>query len=224
MKNDNLSTWQLVEQQLTKWHLTKQEGPQAKVGIGPVITLSREAGCGATQIAQRLAERLGLDLMGSRIIQMVAESAEMSDKVVRSLDEKDISKRDDWLNSLFESRHLWPDQYLFHLTKVIGTIGRHGNAVILGRGANFVLPQENTFSVRLIAPEAVKIKNALRTTEDEARRYIIKTEADRKAFVRKYFNADVTDPFHYDLMINMRALSVDGAVDTIRTAFEAWKH
>ena len=155
---NNRSTWQLVEQQLAKWNLMKSERKQETAEAGSVITISREAGCGATQIVQRLAEILGMDLMGGKIIQMVAESAEMGDKVVRSLDEKDVSLRDDWINSIFETRHLWPDQYLFHLTKVIGTIGRHGNAIILGRGANFVLPQAKTFSVRIIAPEAVKIK------------------------------------------------------------------
>ena len=220
---NNRSTWQLVEQQLAKWNLMKSERKQETAEAGSVITISREAGCGATQIVQRLAEILGMDLMGGKIIQMVAESAEMGDKVVRSLDEKDVSLRDDWINSIFETRHLWPDQYLFHLTKVIGTIGRHGNAIILGRGANFVLPQAKTFSVRIIAPEAVKIKNALRTTEEEAKRYIIKTEADRRAFVRKYFNANITDPLHYDLVINMRGMSIEGAAETIGTAFNAWK-
>ena len=145
-----------------------------------------------------------MDLMSGKIIQMIAESAEMSDKVVCTLDEKEITKRDDWLASLFESRHLWPDQYLHHLTKVIGTIGRHGNAIILGRGANFILPQKETFSIRIIAPEAIRTKNAVRTTPEEAKRYIIKTDADRRSFVRKYFNTDVTDPLYYDMVIICR--------------------
>ncbi|MDD5168189.1 MAG: cytidylate kinase-like family protein [Syntrophales bacterium] len=223
MKNNNRTPWQLVEEQLQKWNVMKAERRQEKIAPGPIITISREAGCGAAKIAQELAKILDMDLMSGKIIQMVAESAEMSEKVILSLDEKDISKRDDWLNSLFESRHLWPDQYLFHLTKVIGTIGTHGSAIILGRCANFVLPQKNTFNLRIIAPEAVKIKNILRTAADEAKRYIIKTEADRRAFARKYFNADITDPAHYDLIINMRAMSIDGAVETIRCAFNAWK-
>ncbi|HOK06105.1 MAG TPA: cytidylate kinase-like family protein [Syntrophales bacterium] len=216
--------WQLVEEQLTKWNVStkekkKEEGEKPR----PVITISREAGCGGTKIAKMLAERLGMDLMGGKIIQMVAESVEMSEKVVQSLDEKEITKRDDWLNSLFETRHLWPDQYLHHLTKVIGTIGRHGNAIILGRGANFILPEQDTFRVRIMAPYEVKVKNILRTTREEAERYLIKTEADRRAFIRKYFNQDVTDPVHYDLTINMRAITVEGAVEAIIAAFKSWR-
>lgn len=213
----------LVEEQLGKWRLAGTEREKEKVQAGPVITLSRESGCGGTKIAQKLAKELGFDLMGGRIIQMVAESVEMSEKVICSLDEKEVTKRDDWLNSLFETRHLWPDQYLHHLTKVIGTIGRHGNAVILGRGANYILPQESTFRVRIIAPFEQRIKNATRTTEDEARRYLIKVDADREAFIRKYFNADVKDPSHYDLVINMRVISIDGAVKAVIEAFNSWK-
>lgn len=223
MKSKARSDWQLVEAQLQKWNASGIEKKEQEKKPDPVITISREAGCRTSEIANKLSETLKMDLMSGKIIQMVAESAETSKKVVDSLDEKEMTLRDDWLTSLFETRHLWPDQYLHHLTKVIGTIGRYGNAIILGRGANFVLPQENTFSIRVIAPEDVKIKNAFRTSAEEAQRYIIKTEADRRAFIRKYFNADISDQTAYDLIINMRAMSVDGAVETIVTAFRAWK-
>jgi cytidylate kinase len=53
---------------------------------------------------------------------------------------------------------------------------------------------------------------------DEARRRVIRTESDRKAFVRKYFNADIANPSHYDLIINTGTLSIDNAVDVISAA------
>jgi len=215
----------LVEEQLGKWRVSESE-PVKDVTAAktpPVITISRETGCRATQIAQKLADILKMDLMGGKIIQMVAESTEMSEKIVKSLDEKEITKRDEWLSALFDRRNLWPDQYLQHLTKVIGTIGRHGNAVILGRGANFILPHEETFSVRIIAPWETRIENALKTTREEAQRYLAETDSSREAFVRKYFNADVRDPAYYDLILNMRGFTVDSAVKAIIGAFNAWK-
>jgi len=215
----------MVEEQLGKWRVSESE-PVKKVGAvkqQPVITISRETGCGATQIAQKLADTLKMDLMGSKIIQMVAESTEMSEKVVMSLDEKEITKRDEWLSALFDRRNLWPDQYLQHLTKVISTIGRHGNAVILGRGATFILPHEETFSVRIIAPWETRIENSLKTTREEAQRYLANTDSSREAFVRKYFNADVTDPAYYDLVLNMRGFSIDSSVKAIIGAFNSWR-
>ena len=215
----------LVAEQLAKWRAPVPEPKkvEGETKTPPVITVSREAGCRATKVAQKLAEEMKMDLMGGKIIQMVAESTEMSEKVVQSLDEKEITKRDEWLSALFDRRNLWPDQYLQHLTKVISTIGRHGNAVILGRGANFILPREETFSVRIIAPWEMRIENILRTTREEAQRYLANTDSSREAFVRKYFNADVKDPAYYDLVLNMRGFSIDGAVKAIIAAFQAWK-
>jgi cytidylate kinase len=215
----------MVEDQLAKWRVPASEPMKdaAPVKTPPVITISRETGCRATEIAQKLADTLKMDLMGSRIIQMVAESTEMSEKVVKSLDEKEITKRDEWLSALFDRRNLWPDQYLQHLTRVISTIGRHGNAVILGRGATFILPHEETFSVRIIAPWETRIANSLKTTREEAQRYLANTDSSREAFVRKYFNADVRDPAYYDLVLNMRGFTVDSAIKAIIGAFNAWK-
>jgi len=223
MQRKTRSVEHLVEEQLQKWNLRGKERPKKGVKVNPVITISREPGCGASAIARDLASQLNMDLMGGQIIQKVAESVEMSEKVIKSLDEKEITKRDDWLTSLFETRHLWPDRYLHHLTKVIGTIGRCGNAVIMGRGANYILPPAQTFRVRFIAPMDIKMKNVQQTTREEAEKYILNKEADRRAFIRQYFHVDLTDPAHYDMVINMEKLRVEDAVETVKTAFLAWK-
>ena len=106
---------------------------------------------------------------------------------------------------------------------VIGTIGKHGRAIVVGRGANFVLPPEQRFRVRVTASQRLRIKNVARDfnlSPEEAKRRVIKTESDRKAFIRKYFNADIADPTNYDLVINTETLTVDNAVDVIGAALE----
>jgi len=105
--------------------------------------------------------------------------------------------------------------------KVIGAIGEHGRAIIVGRGANFVIPPENRFRLRIVAPQNVRIANVARTfdvTTEDAKRRIIRTESDRRAFVRKYFNADIADPVNYDFVINTGALEIDKAVDAVIAA------
>jgi len=216
----------LVEEQLAKWHSMKTERKREDVKPGPVITVSREAGSGGSEIARRLARELGMDLVGAQIIQQIAERADMSEKVIASLDEKDITTRDLWLTSLFRTRHFWPDEFLHHLTKVIGTIGKQGNTIIVGRGANFILPPEETFRVRLIAPREIRISNVMRDSGadcENSERYVFKTDGDRAAFMRKHFHADWEDPIHYDLIVNTGKLGVEGAVATIKQAFLSWK-
>jgi cytidylate kinase len=47
---------------------------------------------------------------------------------------------------------------------------------------------------------------------------VLRTESDRRAFIRKYFNADIEDPTNYDLVINTATLNVDDSVNVISSA------
>jgi cytidylate kinase len=47
---------------------------------------------------------------------------------------------------------------------------------------------------------------------------MIKTESDRRAFIRKYFNSDIGESVNYDLVINTDAVSVGNAVEAIGSA------
>jgi cytidylate kinase len=44
---------------------------------------------------------------------------------------------------------------------------------------------------------------------------VLKTESDRKAFVKKYFNDDITNPLNYDLIINTGMLSINDAANAV---------
>ncbi len=211
----------LVELQLDKW-----ETQRPKVRKDPVITVSRETGSGGSEVARILAKDLKMDLIGGGIISKVAESAKMSTKVVETLDEKAISTLDSWIDSLFVSRHLWPDVYLRHLTKVIMTIGEHGNTVVVGRGAHFILPVRNTLRLRFIAPLEARIRRVMSyrdLTRTAAEQFIQKKDAERSGFIKKYFRADAADPGHYDLVLNTESLGIDGAVRTVKDTFQAMK-
>jgi cytidylate kinase len=217
----------MVQQQLDKWRTILDKALKQGLEIdkfkgGPVITISREPGSGGSEIARRLAKALDMDLIGAQIIQHVADSAKMSRRVIESLDEKEVTFRDTLLSSLFGEYRPWPGEYLQHLTRVIGTIGVFGNVIIVGRGANHVLPQEKAFKVRIIAPLEFRIKYFMDDrgyTKAEAEQYVLKTENNRKAFVRKFFNADVADPKHYDIVINTGGMTLEGATESIITAF-----
>jgi cytidylate kinase len=217
----------LVDEQLAKWRQKRVEQKKEAVTPDFCITISREPGSGGSEIARRLAADLGMDLIGAQIIHKVAEQAGVSDKVVASLDEKEVTRRDSWIDSMFRTRHIWPDEYLLHLTKVVGTIGKQGNTVIVGRGAQFILPPQETFRVRLIAPREIRIRNVMRDSNtgfEDSERYVYKTEADRNAFHRKYFNVEWANADHYDLVINTGYMGIDGAVAGIEAAFSVWKN
>ena len=221
---------QLTEEQLTKWQRLRieQERGSVRPHPKPSISISREPGSGGSEVGRRLAKDLAMDLIGSKIIQQVAERADISEKVIASLDEKEVRLRDLWLESLFRTRSIFPNDYLRYLAKVVGTIGKQGNTIIIGRGGQFLLPPEETFRVRLVAPRDVRIRNVMRysnTDYETSERYVSKTEADRSAFHRRYFGADWTNPVFYDLTLNTGTLGAEGAVATVEAAFaQWWKH
>jgi len=214
------SIQQIIDEQVGKWQAGggRKEVEETKFTS---ITVSREPGSSGHLVAKELANELHYDLFDQEIIQAVAESSHVRSTVIETLDERGISSLEDMISSVENERHIWSYEYLRHLMKVIGTIGKHGHAVILGRGANFILPRKTTFRLRIIAPMDIKIKHVgkeMDLSADEARAFIIKTESDRKAFIRKYFNADIENPEHYDLVINNEQIGVHTAVAAVRAA------
>ncbi len=210
----------LINKQIKRWEIAKKKG-QKKAYI-PVITISREPGSGGSIIGERVAELEGLDFFHKEIITRIAEDSNISNLLLETLDEKGLSLIEEWISSLVNRQHLWPDKFLQHLMRVIGTIGRHGGAVIVGRGANFLLPPEKTVRIRVIAPLEKRVKDVSKqfnVSLEEARKRVIRTESDRRAFIRKYFHADITSSLNYDLVINTDIIGLEGAVRTIREAF-----
>ncbi|MBW2575106.1 MAG: cytidylate kinase-like family protein [Deltaproteobacteria bacterium] len=220
MKTKTRSVEQIIEEQVRRWQIMRTEEKKEEERIS-TVTFSREHGSGGDILAERLAKKLGYELFHQEVLHNMAESARVSVQFLETLDEKGVSVLDEWISSLVDRRHLWPDRYLQHLMKIIGTIGKHGRAIIIGRGSNFVLPPDKRLSIRVIAPMEERIRNVskeLDITVEEAKQRVIKTESDRKAFIKKYFNADIADIFNYDLIINTENLSIDEAVNIINGA------
>jgi len=218
MANKKRSIQQIIEEQVKRWEAMKPKEKEIDERGVSVITVSREPGSGGKLIAKGIAEKLGFDLFHQEVIHEMAESAQAKTMLLETLDEKGLSVLDDLVSAIVYERHLWPDEYLKHLMKVVGTIGKHGRAVVVGRGANFILSKGKIFRVRIIAPLDLRIKNVIRehgTSEDETKKRILRTESNRRAFIRKYFNANITDPKNYDFILNTGTLSIDAAVNSV---------
>ena len=215
----------LIEEQAHRWQLLGRERQRKKMPPLPVVYLSRETGAHGDQVAERLAEIAGYDLFDRALIRKIAESASMAESVVETLDEKNRSALIDWVSSLGESKHFWFDEYLEHLSKVIGTIGRHGRAIIVGRGAGYLLGQDGCqcLRVRIIASldtRVQRVMDSLKLTMKEAKKHIQKTEAEQRAFLKRYFDANIDDPCNYDLVVNTDRLSVDEAAQAVYGALQ----
>ena len=87
-----------------------------------------------------------MDLFHQEVLHKMAASAKVNATLLGTLDERALNTLENWIASLVHERHLWPDQYLQHLMKVIGIIG-----TLFGL---FLLLTNGTLSTLLISPVA----------------------------------------------------------------------
>jgi cytidylate kinase len=219
MKPQEKSLPALVEERCKKWEI--EEKKRGRDSRRPVITVSRQAGSMGRSVAKKISDETGMPLYGAAIMKQVAENAGAREMVIRSLDEQSRS----WLEGIVAAwgrkENIVTDAYDGSLVRVIGAIGRHGNAIIMGRGGAFILPPSNNFRVRFVAPLQQRIGSFVREfklSHEEAGKRIDTVDADRREFVKTRFGADIDDPIHYDLIINGDSISPGEAVGIIRAA------
>jgi len=213
----------LVEEQIKKWEIANERRKGKKEAPLPVITISRQPGAIDNELLQRLSRELHLDIIDSKVINGVAKSVQMSEKVVSQLDEKTRNVLDNWIVYLKATRFLLTDKYVYHLTKVIGSIGEQGGAIVVGRGANLILPPEETLRVRFIAPLETKVRNMVQEfgiTEEDAKQRIALKEVERRESLRRYFKVNIEDPINYDLIINTEHLEMENIIGVLKSALK----
>lgn len=216
----NKSIHKIIDEQIKRWEMGKREDKRLVETIN-VVTISRESGSQGYEVAKKLCHKTGWDLFHNEILEAMVDTSKNSRVLLETLDEKGMNIVDDIVSNFVNEHHLWPDEYSKLLFKILTTIAKHGNAVLLGRGANCVLHESSVLKVRIVAPMKVRrdhIQNSRDLNLDDAQRYLVSTDANRSAFVKRYFNCDATDASNYDLVLNTGSLSVDKAVQVIECA------
>jgi cytidylate kinase len=192
-----------------------------------LITIEREYGCGAAAIAAQLADQLGWKLWDQLLTEEIARLAEVEPSAVMRCDERMDSRfhrlaKTFWRGSYERSASLGnqmfdTDRMMSMMQETMNQIGREGNAVIVGRGAPYLL-RENpcAFHVFLYAPRSEKIRRILADgySEEEAIERVDSVDRERIAYVKHYFNADWPTRSLYHVMLNT-AVGNEPVVQTI---------
>jgi cytidylate kinase len=221
MQKTNQAVSKFIRSHVGEWsRALPEKNVQAPPQV-PIITLSMEPGSQGCRIAQAVADLLGFNLYNRNIIKAIAKSMQISAERIDAVEKERLSGIEDFIASLIEEKYLHNDTYMEHLVKVVHAIADHDKAVIVGRGANFILPAEKRFAVRIIAPSKIRVANIVRAfgaTDESARKRMTRREARRRAFIRQAFNKDIRNPSHYDLTLNTARLSVAAAAEAIAVA------
>ena len=199
----------MMEARVYEWRQSAEKRPSQP---GPVVTVSREEGCRGESISERVAAELGLHLYTWEIVEQIAKDEHVSVQVVSTLDEKAQTELENWLTGFEGTHNLSEYAYLRDLRRIIFAIAAHGNAVILGRGASFLLPREKRIALLFVAPLEVRIQNVIEDrglSDKQAREHIVKVEAEHRRFAKKCFQADLLDSAHYHMVINTAFVKPD---------------
>jgi cytidylate kinase len=181
------------------------------------ITIEREFGCGASEIASLVASRLGWNLWDERLTQEIARLTESTPEAVEQREWRSdpVVYRvfQDFLRGAFEGG-LPPTNRLQSLDArriaavsetAVKTALSSGPSVIVGRGSQFFLRnRKDVFHVFLYARRDHKIRRLISKGEsqDRAIETIDKTDEARAAFVRQYLGLNWPERHLYHAMLN----------------------
>ncbi len=205
---------------------------------GPVITISREFGCPAKRIAEKLAESLtrkmfvkGTDIEWKYITkEIMSESAKelgMDPSKIQYVFEYETKGLIDDIIAAQSTKYYKSDRKIRNTVgRVIRNMGCEGYVVIVGRGGVAITRDiPKSLHIHLVAPlewRVLRTSAKFKMEPEEAERYIIDVDRKRKQF-RDYFEGKDTDYTRFDLTINCMTLSIDEIVNIITKAAEVRK-
>lgn len=215
----------LVEKAIQRSLVTRLTKHKIKHVYHPDIIINREPGSGGRVVAQKLAKKLRWQLLDEALMDQLAEELSIPVHEFKNVDEHSRNWLSDTLQSLFNSNYISDVRYINHLKRIIAHAAKKGDLVIVGRGANHILPPDKCLSVRITASLATRIDNTFKyegkRSKLEAESWVHKVESQRRRFIRQYFGVNPYNPWYYDLVISTDHLNLDQAVDLIIQAYLA---
>lgn len=179
-----------------------------------IITISREMGTGAHQIALEVAQRLKYTLIDGPRIKSISAKYGLTSEILQMVDEKPPSyvtaedrKRAAALNTI---------------ELIILDLARKGNVIIYGRGGQDLLKEcKNVLRLRFIADFEERVERFAEREwidPDMARSLIRRSDHQRGGFIHYYFDRDWLDPDYYDVTFNTSRLSESTIINCIIAA------
>ena len=192
-----------------------------------VLTISRQFGTGGLTLGKMVSEKLSFHFYDEEIIQLVAEKAKVSKHWVESMEKEAGGKFQRLISGLVSKSlvdrilddqrgYIDEDIYVDLLHTVIRKIADEGEAVIIGRGSQYILRDHKDVShVLLVADKEHRIKfieERYNLSTDKATRVVSTEEKKRTVLYRKFGKEDYDQPVHYHMVLNMNMTDLHTAV------------
>jgi cytidylate kinase len=172
-----------------------------------IITICRGTKSGGQAMAECLAEQLDYPIVAREVLRHAADDLDVS--------EESLSR--EWQRA----PRLWKRQSAerrLYITAVQAALAEYvaaGDLVYHGRAGQLLLAGlPGVLRVRLIAPLSRRVQTLTETegmNATEAEQYIRHVDAVRERWVKMMYGKDVGDPLLYNMVINLKTLTVSGA-------------
>ena len=205
-------------------HLERSgRGKEGKLSYGPYLLISREKGAGGSSVGQLAGKRLGWQVFNNEIVDAIAKHAHVRRELIECLDERDRATIHDIVVQLLHPEPVGTAGYMAALREVVLTLGHQGDVVIVGRGAEYVLPSRFGLRVRLVAPLEVRVQRVAHESKlslNAARVEVEQSDRERARLMRRYFRQDAANPLNHDLTINTAELTIEAVTDIVVAAVQ----
>ncbi len=200
------------------------------VGLRRAVTISRQAGCGAVHIAEKLAAHLQQNapppnapwtIFDRNLMDQVLADHNLPAYLAKTLPEDRMSALEDMIAELVGARPA-VQKLVLQTAETVLKFADLGGVVIIGRGGNIITSKlSHVLHVRLVAPLDDRIERICRDDKKspaEARKFCIEEEQSRARYLKTYFNADINDPLGYHLTINTSLVGYENTAKLIGDA------
>lgn len=181
-----------------------------------ILTIEREYGSGAAEIARKLADRLGWKLWDQLLTDEIARhmkcDADQIKKHGERIDPLYYRLLKSFLRGSFEGSLDAPEMQMADAEgirrvaeQLVMAAASEGNAVIVGRGSAYYLrDRPDSFHVFVYAPFEERVRRLQQEgkSEQEAIKLAETVDRDRAEFIKQYFGIEWPARHFFHLMIN----------------------
>jgi len=122
----------------------------------PCIAISRQPGSGAAELGQRAAEELHYGFFGIEIVDWIARTTGYRRQLIAGVDERIRSAIERSVSDNFRRKTFTETDYLQYVVRTVVAFSEQGGAVMLGRGAPFIVDPERALRVLVVASRSLR--------------------------------------------------------------------
>jgi cytidylate kinase len=202
-----------------------------------VITISRQYGAGAMALGEKLAQKYGYTFASREIVQGIADKAKVSTDFVLTVEKEAGTRLSRFMTRIISSRGMvnkilredsgYIDEklYLDYLVLTVVQIADEGNAVIMGRGSQYILrTHPDSFHILLVDDldnRINRVKKREKVSSEQAARIVGHEDKRRLSLYHRLGKQDYDSPALYHMVLNMSRLTLKDAFQLVCTMVES---